>query len=371
MLYKYPQEAFPYEQLIDENHRRGRDQGEYELLDTGIFNENRYFDVLVEYAKAGPQDLLMLVTVFNRGDQDAPLHVIPQLWFRNTWSWGRDHQTKPALTATSNSEVLATHAKLGEYHWYADGPDELLFCDNQTDTRKLFGLHCAEGYFKDAFHECLVAGKRQAVNPARTGTKAAAVWQTKIPAQGSRQIRLRLTNLPATSPFADFDNVFADRRREADAFYTNLQHDLHDAEVRNVQRQALAGMIWCKQFYRYDVPEWLSGDPGQPTPPPERKSGRNHEWLHLNNADIISMPDKWEYPWYAAWDLAFHCIPLSLVDAEFAKAQLVLLAREWYMHPNGQLPAYEWAFGDVNPPVHALGPLWRVSNRSQTARRSR
>ncbi|AHG93207.1 Glycoside hydrolase, family 63 (plasmid) [Gemmatirosa kalamazoonensis] len=358
MLYKYPQEPFPYSRLVDENRRRDRADPELELIDTGIFDEGRYFDVVVEYAKAAPNDILLRVTVHNRGPEAASIHVLPQVWFRNTWSWS-DGAPRPALHAIDQRAIEARHPDLGRYVLHCDPGATLLFCDNDTNTPRLFGSD-APGYFKDAFHEYVVDGRHDAVNPRRAGTKAAAHYLLAVPAGGAAQVRLRLSDAPSLPrPFTEFDAIVASRQREADEFYAVLQRDLPDAEKRNVQRQALAGLLWSKQFYHYDVPEWLRGDPAQPPPPPERRHGRNHEWQHLNNADVVSMPDTWEYPWYAAWDLAFHCIPLALVDAEFAKSQLVLLLREWYMHPNGQLPAYEWALGDVNPPVHAWA-AWRV-----------
>jgi hypothetical protein len=356
MLYKYPQREFPYAQLVEENGRRKGDgsQPEFELLDTGIFDDDRYFDVFVEYAKATPEDILMLVTVHNRGPEAAKISVLPQLFFRNTWSW-KPNGPKPKLTAEKGG-VKIEHAQRGNLRLDFDGKPTLLFCDNETNARRHFGQPEAAGFFKDAFHEYVIAGNKSAVNPAQTGTKAGALYELNVPAGGSSTVRLRLSTADGASPgepFADFDAIFARSRREADEFYATLQHDITDADARMVQRQAFAGMIWSKQFFRYDVQEWLQGDPTQPPPPPERKHGRNQDWTHLNNAEVLSMPDKWEYPWFAAWDLAFHCLPLAVIDAEFAKGQLVLLTREWYMHPNGQLPAYEWAFGDVNPPVHA------------------
>jgi hypothetical protein len=402
MLYKYPQREFPYARLVEENGRRKGDssQPEFELLDTGIFDDDRYFDVFVEYAKAGPEDVLMRVTVHNRGPEATMIHLLPQLWFRNTWSW--KHDAKKPVMREENGDVVAEHAELGCYRLVVDdrrrrregtltsptageknqslltSSPTLLFCDNETNARRLYGQADAQGFFKDAFEEYVVHGNQSAVNPNRSGTKAGALYKLTIPAGGSQQIRLRFVAADvrrrtskangepesASSPrqlrpFADFDDIFATRLREADGFYDDLQADNANADARNVQRQAFAGMIWSKQFFYYDIGEWINGDAGQFPPPSERKRGRNAEWKHLNNADIISMPDKWEYPWYAAWDLAFHCIPLALVDAEFAKSQLTLLTREWYMHPNGQLPAYEWAFGDVNPPVHAWA-TWRV-----------
>ena len=378
MLYKYPQRAFPYARLVEENRRRGKDQPEFELLDAGVFDDDRYFDVFVEYAKAGPDEVLMCITVHNRGPEAATIHVLPQIWFRNTWAW-KPGVTKPTLEDAGGGSIKVQHPELGGFRLHCEGEPRLLFCDNETNVRRLYGQSDAQGYFKDAFHDFLVNGNQGAVNPQRVGTKAAALYQVSVAPKACSSVRLRLATESATplvlrkpktngngsstrgsgSTFADFDRVLEQRRGEADEFYSDLQQEISDPDARNVQRQALAGMIWSKQFFYYDVPQWLRGDPGQFPPPAERKWGRNREWAHLNNADILSMPDKWEYPWYAAWDLAFHCIPLALVDAEFAKNQLMLLTREWYMHPNGQLPAYEWAFGDVNPPVHAWA-TWRV-----------
>src|SRR5262249_14136118 len=369
MLYKYPQREFPYGQLVAENARRKGDprQPEFELLDTGIFDDNHYWDVFVEYAKGSPEDILMRVTVHNRGPEEATIHLIPQLWFRNTWSWNAK-SNKPELRLNNCGDVTAKQDALGSYMLYADGKPEVLFCDNETNARRLYGQADAMGYFKDAFHEYIVNGKQDAVNPAKVGTKAGFLYRLTVPPNGAAHITLRLSKQSRNKPFADFDKVFSQRIKEADEFYAELQQEISSADARNVQRQALAGMIWSKQFFYYDVPEWLKGDPGHPPPPTERKWGRNREWLHLNNADVISMPDKWEYPWYAAWDLAFHCIPLALVDPEFAKHQLTLLTREWYMHPNGQLPAYEWTLGDVTPPVHAWA-TWRVFQMDRKQRR--
>ncbi len=350
MLYKYPQAAFPYADLVAENARRGKTDREYELVDTGVFDDDRYFDVEIAYARGGPEDILLRITATNRGDADAPLYVIPQLWFRNTWSWRRD-APRPVLTEHGPGRVAASHAELGDWVWHVDA-DELAFCDNDTNVRRLFGTE-APGYFKDALHAYVVDGDGEAINPARTGTKVGAITFAQIPAGGSAVVRARLRRQAAPDAFADFDEIFETRRQEADAFYAPLQDSVADPDARLVQRQAFAGMIWTKQLYYYDVYAWLEGDEAQPPPPPARKHGRNEDWQHLNNADVISMPDAWEYPWYAAWDLAFHCIPLAVIDPGFAKEQLDLLTREWYMHPNGQLPAYEWAFGDVNPPVHA------------------
>ncbi len=367
MLYKYPQREFPYARLVEENRRRGKDQPEFELLDTGIFDDDRYFDVFVEYAKAAPDDLLMRVTVHNRGPEVATIHVLPQLWFRNTWSWN-SHSARPELSLEKPGIIRAQQAELGIYRLHCEGQPEILFCDNETNIRRLFGQRQARGFFKDAFHEYLIQGNRSAVNPAQTGTKAGARYRLEIPPGESRPIRLRLAPTPRDRPFADFDQVFAERLREADEFYADLQKNIADADARRVQRQAFAGLIWSKQFYSYDVTQWLRGDPAQPPPPAERKHGRNADWKHFNAENIFSMPDKWEYPWFAAWDLAFHCVALALIDAPFAKRQLVLLTREWFMHPNGQLPAYEWAFGDVNPPVHAWA-AWRVFQMDRKQRR--
>jgi hypothetical protein len=374
MLYKYPQREFPYGRLIEENRRRGKEQPEFELLDAGVFDDDRYFDVFVEYAKAGPEDILMLVTVHNRGPDPASITVLPQLWFRNTWSW-TPNSKRPELRALNDAVVEARHSDLGEFRLECEKSAEFIFCDNETNVRRLYGQQDAPGYLKDAFHDYVVGGNRAVVNPNRTGTKAAVIYRLRVEPGQPAAVRLRLRRVERESDagdssklsrngsgkraFADFEPVIATRRREADEFYAPLQKDMADADCRMVQRQAFAGMIWSKQFFYYDIPQWLDGDTGQSPSPAERKWGRNREWAHLNNADVLSMPDKWEYPWYAAWDLAFHCIPLALIDAEFAKSQLLLLTREWYMHPNGQLPAYEWAFGDVNPPVHAWA-TWRV-----------
>jgi hypothetical protein len=357
MLYKYPQREFPYGLLVENNRRHGRSKPEFELLDTGVFDDDRYFDVFVEYAKSSPEDILMLVGVHNRGPEEAAIRILPQLWFRNTWSW-KEGAPKPEISLSTDGVAAARHPKLGTYYLHAEGATEWLFCDNETNVRRLYGVQ-ARGFFKDGFHDYVIKGDRKAVNPANKGTKAAAHYELTVPSGGMTSVRLRLTDTMEHDVFGGFDSMFAKCRQEADAFYRDLQAGIPDADARNVQRQAFAGLIWSKQFYYFDVPEWLRGDPAQPPPPPQRRHGRNWEWQHVNNADIISMPDKWEYPWYAAWDLAFHCIPLALVDPEFAKAQLVFLTREWYMHPNGQLPAYEWAFGDVNPPVHAWA-TWRV-----------
>ncbi len=357
MLYKYPQQAFPYAALVEENRKRGRDVPEFELMDTGLFDDNRYFDVFIEYAKAGVDDILMLITAHNRGAAAAPLHILPQLWFRNTWSWGYD-ATRPTLSAAETASITIWHSELGNYHCYFDDYPELLFCDNDTNLQRLYGQPIAE-YSKDAFHEYLVRGNFHAVNPQCHGTKAAARFSFSVPAHDKVEVRLRLSKDPNRNPFVDFDRLLVARRDEADAYYDELQTALADDESRLIQRQALAGMIWSKQFYYFDIPQWLKGDPAFPMPAPQRRKGRNKGWEHLNNADIISMPDTWEYPWYAAWDLAFHCVSLAMIDPAFAKNQMLLMTREWYMHPNGQIPAYEWQLGDVNPPVHAWA-AWEI-----------
>ncbi|MGH7559974.1 MAG: MGH1-like glycoside hydrolase domain-containing protein [Gemmatimonadales bacterium] len=357
VLYKYPQAAYPYAELIEENGRRGTGRPEYELLDTGLFDDDRYFDVFVEYAKAGPEDILLRIEVANRGPDAAVVHVLPQLWLRNLWSFGKGQRGE--IRRTGPASVGVVHPSLEAYGLHSDGSPVLLFTENETNRRRLYGVDDGPGFRKDAFHERIVHQNRDSVNPDETGTKAGLWYTTQIPAGGSAVYRLRLAAGEPEESFSTFDAVVERRRAEADEFYGVLQEGMDDPDARLVQRQAFAGMIWSKQFFSYDVREWLAGDPGQPAPPGSRRLGRNRDWGHLNTADILSMPDSWEYPWFAAWDLAFHCIPLALIDAEFAKQQLVLLTREWYMHPNGQLPAYEWAFGDVNPPVHAWA-AWRV-----------
>jgi Glycosyl hydrolase family 63 C-terminal domain len=357
MLYKYPQREFPYSRLIEENRRRTRLDPEFELIDTDIFGDNRYFDLVVEYSKARPRDLLMQITVHNRGPDTARLHVLPQLWFRNIWSWRPDF-VKPELTAMAENRIAAEHYNLGRYEWAIDGDAELLFTGNDTNVKRLFGVD-GQGFFKDAFHEYVIHGNRGAVNPEKNGTKAAARFLLTIDPGASATIHTRLAEELPSEAFADFDQMMSARRTEADEFYAHLQHRLTDADARNVQRQALAGLIWGQQFYHYDIARWLRGDELQPPPPPERREGRNQLWRHVKCREIMSMPDKWEFPWFAAWDSAFHCVALAMIDSDFAKEQLVLLAREWFMHPNGQLPAYEWSFGDVNPPVHAWA-AWRV-----------
>jgi hypothetical protein len=356
MLYKYPHRAFPYADLVAENARRGTFDMEYELLDTGVFAEDRYFDIVVEYAQVEPCDILMKVTAWNRGPK-ALLHLIPQLVLRNTWSWDPG-SVRPSLHAAETGAIAIEPAELEMSRLYFEGSAEALFTENESNARRLWNYGPA-GYFKDAFHERIIDGRLERVNPDQRGTKAGVWYQSQIPAGGKQEFRLRLSRRPNAAPFKEFEAVLDQRRREADEYYADLQKDMNSADERVVQRQAFAGLIWSKQFYCYDVTRWLKGDPTQIKPPDSRLHGRNVDWRNLNDADILSMPDKWEYPWYASWDLAFHCIPFALIDAEFAKHQLVVLTREWYMHPNGQIPAYEWAFSDVNPPVHAWA-AWRV-----------
>src|SRR5882757_2657208 len=390
-LYKYPQAEFPYGRLVDENKRRGRSEPEFELLDTGVFGENRYFDVFVEYAKADDEDIFIRITAHNRGPEPAPLHLLPTLWFRNTWSWGKDLRRPIVRKATDIPNSVCAelqHWQYGKRWLLAAGQPEMIFTENETNSERLFNSRNRTPYVKDAFHDYVTRENKDAVNPAQSGTKMAAHYSLTLGAGQSVTIKLRLTDVeplggmdadssmvgiitspahaergagvPGTNDFGKgFDGLFEARIKDADEFYASRIPDELSADARNVMRQSYAGMLWSKQFYHYDVEAWLEGDPAGPVPPADRKKGRNKDWTHLYNDDIISMPDKWEYPWYAAWDLAFHCITLALVDPDFAKEQLILLLREWYMHPNGQLPAYEWAFGDVNPPVHAWA-AWRV-----------
>jgi hypothetical protein len=379
-LYRYPQARFPYERLVAESHGRGRRDPEFELGDAGVFDGDRHFDIFVEYAKSGPEDILIKITAYNRGPEDAPLHVLPTLWFRNTWAWGRDPR-RPSLSvanlAGDHRAIAASHHELGEYVLCCEHADDLLFTDNETNNVRLWGSPNGTAHVKDAFHRFVVDREIAAVDPARTGTKAAAHYARVIPAGGAWTLRLRLSQTTSDpigpdqevpgaaapdrvppAPFRDFDELVETRRAEADLYYDALPAEM-TADERLVFRQAIAGLLWSKQFYHYVVRDWLSGDPGQPPPPASRLRGRNADWRHLFNERVMSMPDTWEYPWYAAWDLAFHCIPLALVDPDFAKGQLDLLTREWYLHPNGAMPAYEWNFNDVNPPVFAWA-TWRV-----------
>jgi hypothetical protein len=369
-LYKYPHAAFPYDQLVSENGRRNRSEPEYELIDTGVFNENRYFDVFVEYAKASAEDILIRITAWNRGPEPARLHLLPTLWFRNRWAWGENYDPPQAYRidgpkGTSLIEMSEFH--YGKRWLLMEGSPDLLFTENETNMERLFQQKSRTPFVKDAFHRYLIGGEHAAVNPALTGTKFASHYSAEIAPGKSWTIRARLLDRnPAQNPApgqgpagGEFEATFEARRKEADEFYDQRAFPGMTEDARLVQRQAFAGLLWSKQSYHYDVSRWLRGDPTQPTPDPKRYQGRNHEWIYLHNSDVISMPDKWEYPWYAAWDLAFHCVAMALIDPDFAKDELILFLREWYMHPNGQLPAYEWNFSDVNPPVHAWA-AWRV-----------
>ena len=369
-LYKYPQAAFPYAKLVSENAKRTRSEGEYELEDTGIFSEHRYFDVLVEYAKAGPADILIRITCANRGPEAAPLHVLPTLWQRNTWSWGRTGEgywPKGSISRVPGQAAMrAHHAALGEYHLacadLAGAAPTLLFTDNETNAPLLFGAPESEAYVKDAFHRRVVNGDTNATNPEQVGTKAAAWYALTVPSGGEVVLKLRLSaeeEAPRVCFDADFDKVFDTRIAEADAFYATARDAPLSSEERRIVRQADAGLLWSRQFYHYIVEHWLEGDPAQPPPPAARRTGRNRGWQHLWARDIIAMPDTWEYPWFAAWDTAFHCVAMARIDPAFAKRQILLLCREWYMHPSGKLPAYEFGFDDVNPPLHAWA-AWRV-----------
>jgi len=359
-LYKYPQRAYPYSDLVETNRRRSRQEPEYELLDTGIFADDRYFDVFLEYAKAGPENILIRIAVHNRGPEAARLQLLPTLWFRNTWSWKAD-QAKPALRA-ADGFIHAAHPELGDYRLFCEGVPELLFTENESNAERLWGRPNTSPWVKDAFHRYLVAGEETAVNPAQTGTKAAARYCLEVPAGGCSVVRLRLSAAapaePLGEPFGEaFETAFAARRAEADEFYARIVPDSLDEDERRIHRQALAGMLWSKQYYLFDVDTWLKEHQAHPLAGGTRQA-RNAEWFHMFNGDVISMPDKWEYPWYAAWDLAFHTLSLALVDFDFAKEQLALMLKSLYCHPNGQIPAYEWNFGDVNPPVHAWAALY-------------
>ncbi len=366
-LYKYPQAAYPYGDLIHNNRRRGRHEFEYELLDTGVFDQDRYFDVFVEYAKGGPEDVLVQITVWNRGPEAAPLHVLPTLWFRNQWSWGTA-TPRPQLRRTERAGevrvIEAVQEKLGTRYLYCDAKPALLFTENETNTQRIFGVPNRTPYVKDGINNYLVQGRHDAVNTELVGTKAAPHYLMTVGPGESRTVRLRLTDraFGGDDPFGTaFDQLLIRRRREADEFYASVIPPSLDPDAANVMRQALAGMLWGKQFYHYDIDKWLEERGSDPFKPDRRAAPRNDQWHHMYNADVISMPDKWEYPWYAAWDLAFHVLALSLVDEDFAKQQLELMLRERYLHPNGQIPAYEWNFGDVNPPVHAWATIFTYS----------
>lgn len=355
-LYKYPQAAFPYKELVEVNGSRSKQQGEYEILDTGLFNNHQYFDVYTEYAKNDDEDISIRITIYNRAKEAAALSVLPTLWLRNGWSFELESE-KPVIRlqqrAAEFGEVVATHFSLGRYHFYFEPAKHTLFTENESNKEKLFGSPNDTPFVKDAFHAAVTQNRFEAFAGKQSGTKFSPVYQYNLEAGAVVTIRLRLSEQALAAPFDEsFEAGFTRRIAEADEFYNHLSK-AKDADEKNIQRQAFAGLLWTKQYYHIDIPRWLEGDPGQPPPPSQRKHGRNHKWKTLNNEDIISMPDAWEYPWYAAWDLAFHCVPLAMLDARFAKNQLILLLREWYMNPQGQLPAYEWNFSDLNPPVHA------------------
>ena len=369
-LYKYPQREFPYRDLVETNRNRSREEFEYELLDTGIFDGDRYFDVFVEYAKAGPEDVLVRITVHNRGPELARLRVLPTLWFRNTWSWGEDAR-KPSLRQAAPCVVQAAHPDLGEYWLHCDGAPELLFTENESNAQRLWGQPNASPYVKDAFHAWVISRQAEAVNPARAGTKAAAHYALELPAGGSTTVRLRLSANRSEDAFGDFEKVFASRIADADEFYQRIVPRSLTEDQRRVHRQAMAGVLWGKQYYYFDLERWLREHRSHPLQEGAVRGVRNMEWFHMLNADVISMPDKWEYPWYAAWDLAFHTITLAQVDFDFAKEQLLLMLRNLYFHPSGQIPAYEWNFSDVNPPVHAWATLWLYKYEKQLGREDR
>jgi hypothetical protein len=356
-LYKYPQHEFPYLDLVETNLRRTREELEYELLDTGIFDADRYFDVFNEYAKADPEDILVKITVYNRGPETAELHLLPTLWFRNTWSWEKG-VAKPILRQCGDGTVVASHNELGDLTLLCEGNPDLIFTENESNSDRLWGQPNPSPYVKDAFHSFVVAGRREVVNPSRTGTKAAAHYRLQVPAGGSKVVRLRLCATPPADPFGTFDQIFATRLADANEFYERITPRTFSEDEQRVHRQALAGMLWTKQYYYFDLDKWLDEHGGHPLLGTSRRGVRNAEWFHMLNVEVISMPDKWEYPWFAAWDLAFHTLALSLVDFDFAKNQLLLMLRDLYSHPNGQIPAYEWNFSDVNPPVHAWATLF-------------
>jgi len=356
-LYKYPQLEFPYSDLVETNRRRSREEFEYELLDTGVFDSNRYFDVFVEYAKADPEDILIRITIHNRGSEKADLHLLPTLWFRNTWSWEQG-AVRPLLRQPENGVVVASHSQLGSYTMYCEGNPEILFTENESNASRLWGQKNPSPYVKDAFHNYVISGAQEVVNPSKTGTKAAAHYCLEVPGSGSKEVRLRLSAKPAPDPFGRFDKIFSARLADSDEFYNRITPSLFSEDEKCVHRQALAGMLWSKQYYFFDLDKWLDEHKAHPLLFESPRKTRNADWFHMLNSDVISMPDKWEYPWYAAWDLAFHTVALSLVDFDFAKDQLLLMLRSLYSHPNGQIPAYEWNFSDVNPPVHAWATLF-------------
>ncbi|MFY0607157.1 MAG: glucosidase [Cyclobacteriaceae bacterium] len=357
MLYKYPINAFPYSDLVLKNRKLSKKEPEYELIDTGIFDKDEYFDIFMEYVKVGPNDFILKAEVHNRSNKDADLKLLPTFWYRNTWSSGRD-TTIPEISAIDQKTMLIKHHLLGDYYvYFGDDLDEQVYCDNATNRVRLYGIPNKQSkYPKDGINDYIV-NKKKTINKKMTGTKASGVYQLTVPANGSRSVTFRMSNQPLENPLSDVPMLFDQRKNEADAFYNELQAKIDNDDLKNIQRQAFAGMMWSKQFYYYNVKNWIHGDPGRFKPSEGRKKGRNSEWQHMYNYDILSMPDKWEYPWFAAWDLAFHCIPITRIDPDFAKEQLLLLLKDRYLHPNGQIPAYEWNFSDVNPPVHAWAVL--------------
>lgn len=360
MLYKYPHQTFPYQKLIDESQKRSRLEPEYELMDTGIFDKDEYFNITMEYAKADEQDILIKVTVENKSNVAAPITVLPTIWYRNTWCWGyENYQYKPILTGVGHSFIEVDHRVVGRFKLYAEQADEFLFCDNETNNERLYGAPNRSHFTKDGINDYVVNKRKNAVNPNHIGTKASVKYTDKIPAGGKKEYRLRFSSQTLRTPFEDFDQIFDLRIQEANDFYHDLHGEVKEESLRKIQRESYAGMLWTKQWYYYNVFEWIKGDPSLPKPHGSRKNGRNSTWRHMYAANILSMPDKWEYPWFAAWDLAFHTIPLARLDPDFAKRQLAVILREYYMHPNGQIPAYEWSFSDVNPPVHAWA-TWKV-----------
>ncbi|GAB3893023.1 glucosidase [Larkinella knui] len=358
MLYKYPQQAFPYQELEEENQRRTRLDPEFELIDTGLFDQDAYFDVFIEYAKNDEHDILATYTVYNRGAEAAPLHLLPTLWFRNTLDWNEPDK-KPVISVIDANTLILKTRNLGDYYCYAEGDVRFLFTENESNNRRLYNAPNTADYVKDGINNYVVNGEKDTVNPQQTGTKVSIHYPVTVPAKSGKVFKVRLTNKETEQPFADFDAIVATQKNNADAFYAARQKESATGDEKRVQRQAWAGMLWSKQFYYYNVNTWLKGDKGEIPPPESRETIRNADWKHVIAADVISMPDKWEYPWFAAWDLAFHCIALATIDPDFAKEQLLLLLQDRYMHPNGQLPAYEWNFSDVNPPVHALA-AWKV-----------
>jgi hypothetical protein len=366
-LYKYPQLEYPYRDLVETNGRRSREEFEYELVDTGIFDDDRYFDVFVEYAKADPEDILVRISVHNRGPETAALHLLPTLWFRNTWSWDGGEQ-KPILGQVGEEKIHASHPQLGDYTLQCEGAVELLFTENESNASHLWGELNPSPYVKDAFHQYVIFGTHRAVNPAKTGTKAAAHYVLQLPASGSKIVRLRLSAKPSANAFATFDQILDSRLADANEFYDRMTPKELSDDERAVHRQSLAGMMWSKQYYYFDLDRWLREHNAHPLSGSGKASSRNSDWFHMLNSDVISMPDKWEFPWYAAWDLAFHTLSLSLVDPDFAKEQLLLMLRNLYIHPSGQIPAYEWNFGDVNPPVHAWATLFLYRIESELGR---